>query len=163
MVESDRLERSTLEHEGFRAQPYLDSRGLWTLGIGKCLQTNPLTPEEWKYLLDEHQLAVSITREGAAWLMRRELLACERRCRSAFDFWGELNDARQNVLCEMAYQMGIERLRGFKKMLASVRGGDFETAADHGLDSKWARADSPLRAQRLMKQLRLGLFFYTKG
>lgn len=158
MTDPERLDRSVLDHEGFVEHPYKDTRGLWTFGIGRCLETNPLTAEEWRFLLDHGDLTLSISNAGSLWLMRREIQACEMECQRLFSFWPALNAARQNVLVEMAYQIGTGGLAKFVNMLDAIYAGDFDTAAEQGMNSKWARSDSPRRAQQLMKQLRLGEF-----
>lgn len=176
MTDFARLETSTIDHEAFVDHPYPDSKKLWTFAIGRCLETNPLTAEEWRYLLDHRDLTVSISYAGATWLMRRGHAACELDCKRAFaDFWLKLNDARQNILVEMVYQMSIDKvrgtpnIRGFKDMLAAIRRAvaepDPEKAKTHwaaveaaGLDSKWAKEDSPGRARKMMQQMRCGEF-----
>ena len=61
------------------------------------------------------------------------------------------------ALVDMAFSLGRTRLRGFAKMLAAVRGADWERAADEALDSKWARQVGP-RAQLDAAMLRTGEF-----
>jgi len=150
------LESSILEHEDYREHPYKDSKGLWTFAIGRCLETHPLTGGEWKYLLDKGWLKVQITEEGGQWLMEQDVVVIRGQCARMFDFWPNLNDARRDVLVEMAFQMSIQRLVGFKDMMAAIRAGQWKTAAQAGLDSKWAREDSPGRAQELMTILERG-------
>jgi lysozyme len=156
MSHSDLLE-SVERNEGFRATPYLDTEQKFTIGIGRCLETNPLTGEEWKHLLETHQLSVSISKAGADWLMIRQLDATERECQRAFaDFWPELDEVRREALVEMAYQMGMERLLGFKKMLAAVRAKDWNAAQIEAIDSRWYR-QTPERAKRTARQLATGV------
>jgi lysozyme len=150
------LETSILEHEDYEEHAYKDSKGLWTFAIGRCLETNPLTTGEWKYLLDNGHLAISITEAGAEWLMEQSIQAIRGQCMRMFDFWPALSDARRDVLVEMAYQMSIQRLLGFHDMLEAIRLGQFKRAADAGRDSKWAREDSPKRAEELMTILERG-------
>ena len=38
----------------------------------------------------------------------------------------------------MAFNMGVPRLRKFKKMWAAIHDEDFQTAAKEMLDSRWA-------------------------
>jgi hypothetical protein len=45
---------------------------------------------------------------------------------------------------------------GFRKFCAAMAAGDYETAADEMLDSKWARTDTPARAMRESVTLRRG-------
>lgn len=158
MSHLDQLEKSVSAHEGFRSVPYLDTQQLWTFAKGRCLQTNPLTAEEWTYLLRTHAITVSISLQGADWLMIRDLQMCESDCARSFEFFPLLNDARQNVLVEMVYQMGIVSVRGFTRMIAALRAQRWTEAALEGLRSKWAKIDSPERARRLMRQLESGVF-----
>ncbi|HZR02405.1 MAG TPA: glycoside hydrolase family protein [Burkholderiales bacterium] len=157
MTDDARLAASTSGHEGFEPHPYKDTRNLWTFGKGRCLETNPLSAMEWRHLLDEGLIAVSISEDGATWLMRKGLLEVEEQCAQAFDFWPSLNDARQNAVVEMAYQMGFDKLSGFRKMLAAIRAGDWQTAHDEALDSAWHK-QTPVRAEKVAEQLRSGQF-----
>jgi len=68
----------------------------------------------------------------------------------------ELTQTRKDVLTEMAFNLGIPRLNGFKKMWKAIENGDYETAADEQLDSKWARQVG-VRAMRLSKRMREGV------
>lgn len=158
MTDFERLSKSTDDHEGFRSIPYKDTKDLWTFAKGRCLERNPLTAEEWKHLLDGSHIVVAITEQGANWLKWIELRARERDCQNSFSFWSRLNDARQNALIEMAYQMGMSKLKGFKKMLAAIESEDWQAAYLEGLDSQWHREDSPARAREVMLLIRDGKF-----
>lgn len=146
------LERSTEAHEGFSEHPYRDTLRLWTFGIGRCLETNPLTPAEYRYLLDGSHLSLAITHEGARWLMRQQIDKTVRELAAELAFWPGLADTAQNVLVEMAYQMGVPRLLGFRQMLVYLSRHDYTAAAAEGLDSLWAK-QTPKRAQELMARL----------
>ena len=50
-----------------------------------------------------------------------------------------LQDARQRVCINMCFNLGLTRLLGFKKFLAAMAAGDWETAGVEMLDSKWSR------------------------
>ena len=158
MTDTARLVASVKDHEGFRAEPYVCPAGRWTIGYGHNLEVNGLTGEQCHFLLRQGWLHLTITREGAEYLMGAQLARLERQCETHFDFWHALNDARQNVLVEMAFQLGFDGLRGFRRMLAALRRRDYAGAAREGLDSKWAREDSPARARRLMRQMEMGVF-----
>lgn len=148
--------QTIVDEEGFREAPYLDTKKLWTVGIGFCLERTYITPEQWKYLLDRKLIDVRITREGAEYLTQQRLDVLNVGVPRLFVNWHALNEVRRNVLLSMAYQMGIEGLAGFQKMRAAIDRGDFVEAAKEGLDSKWAKVDSPARAKRHMLQLERG-------
>ena len=48
----------------------------------------------------------------------------------------------------MIYQLGFHETSEFKNTLAAIKKGDFSTAADEMLDSKWFKVDTPERAYR---------------
>lgn len=149
------LRDKTKAHEGFRESPYLDTKGLWTVGIGRCLQTNPLTSSEWAHLLSHKLIELKITEDGAEWLMDTQLYECRLTLYGRFKWFEDLNDVRKDILTEMYYQMGASFFT-FEDMLESLSVGDYARAARHGLDSKWARKDSPRRAREMMATLERG-------
>jgi len=143
---------STEVHEGFREKPYKDTLGLWTVGIGRCLETNPLTPEEYRHLLNSGDLALSINLTGSRWLAERQIDRIARELAAELSFWPGLSDTAHNVLVEMGYQMGVPKLLGFRQMLAYLSRHDYGAAAIEGLNSLWAK-QTPSRARALMKRL----------
>ena len=165
MTDMTRLLATTASDEGFRAQPYLDTQNLWTFGEGRCLETHPLTGAEWKMLLDARQIEVTINRDGAAALMREQVLAVAADLAQLnADFWPLLTDARQNALVEMAYQMGVDHEEEFHNMLGDIRvavrintPGAWAAVKAAGLASEWG-TQTPERADRVMTQLATGLF-----
>lgn len=164
MSDMERLVADTRVDEGYKPKPYKDTRNLWTFGEGRCLETHPLTGAEWKQLLDRQYIDVAIGVPGADLLERQELAAVEARLAHDYDFWPQLNAARQNALIEMAYQMGAEHEEAFHDMIAAIRVAvasgrdeDWALAEERGLASAWAK-QTPARAKRVMTQLRTGVF-----
>ena len=129
------LEREIADDEGFRSHLYKCTAGAWTIGYG----TN---------------LSDGIDRDEALLLMRHRLGKVIAALESRLPFWPKLTDDRRRVLANMGYQLGILGLMRFKRMLAALERGDYEAAAREMLDSKWARQDSPGRAQELAEMLR---------
>jgi lysozyme len=142
--------------EGFRANPYLCTAGALTIGIGRNLEANPLTGAEWRALHDAGNIAVSLSEQGAERLLQTGIAAVEIQCATTFRWWQALDRPRQEVLLNMAFNLGLTRLLGFRNMLAAVGAGDFGIAADELLDSRYARQVGR-RAQRLAIQLRTGV------
>jgi len=126
--------------EGFVPHVYLDSLGYETLGYG--------------FLVDERKNG-RIPREVADYWLRWEvdrltsLLANRLKC-----FSSQPPEVRE-ALVNMAYQMGLKGLLGFRKMLAALEMGDRARAADEALDSRWA-SQTPNRAQRVAAMIRGG-------
>lgn len=150
-----RLQHQVREAEGFRATPYRDTEGRWTVGYGRCLETHPLTLDEILELLRASPLPRDVAERwmqdeiAACW---GELLAAGPRYRSILE---RLSDVRLRVLLEMAYQMGVGGVLGFRRMWDALEIGDYEKAASEMLDSRWRR-QTPARAERLAWWMRTG-------
>ena len=67
-------------------------------------------------------------------------------------WWKELDDVRQRVLANMAFNLGLPRLSKFVNFLTAVQASDWEKAADEMMDSKWANQVGE-RAIRLRQKM----------
>lgn len=165
MSDRARLLSEVSKQEGFVAKLYLDTEKLVTFGKGRCVETHPLSGSEWKTLYNQGWIKVEITEAGADWLMQEELMDVERQlARDYSSFWSYLNDARQNALIEMAYQMGADKEEAFHDMIAAIRvaiendtPANWATVRVCGLSSLWAK-ETPSRAIAVMTQLENGVF-----
>ena len=122
-----------MEHEGFVDHVYKDSRGLDTIGYGTLM---PLSKEECKLLL-VHRLDK----------MKNNLADKKPEIQL-------LNKDKQDVLYEMAYQMGVSGVLKFKNMWKAIEDDDYEEAGTQMLDSRWAK-QTPSRAQELAERMRI--------
>ena len=126
--------------EGRVPYAYTDSEGYWTCGVG--------------FLIDRNKGAKIPDAVIDFWL-DYEVKSKVRTLETVFPWWPSLNDARQRVVANMAYQLGVEGVMKFKKMIAALQNGDYDRAADEMADSLWAK-QTPSRAQRLMTLMRIG-------
>lgn len=126
------------EFEGFRPNVYTDTTGHRTIGYG-------------------HNLENGITPEMAEFILKRDLETAERAVKDKFAWWYKLDEARQFVLLDMAFNMGLARLCTFKKMLTAVERGDYKTAAKEMLDSRWA-FQVKTRAVKLAEIMKKGAY-----
>ena len=122
----DQLERD----EGFREKPYQCTSGVWTIGHG------------FTYLTLEESRAVLNIRVNK---LRSEL-------NSSIKY---LSPARQDVLLNMAYNLGVGGLFRFKFMWNAIYRKDFNRAAEEMLNSRWAKQVNG-RAIRLAEAMRKG-------
>lgn len=154
MTDALRLLDSVTADEDYKPSPYKDSQGLWTYGIGRCLETNPLTGAEWKRLLDNSWMSVNIGKTGAQWLTTCQLAATEAAL-GRYSWFSSANAARQNAFVEMAFQLGISKFARFTEMFTAATAGDWQGVHDHALDSAWAK-QTPARAQMIATMLLTG-------
>ena len=133
------LRRQLIRHEGLRLKPYKDTVGKLTIGVGRNLDDVGITEQEAMILLDN-----DIERT------KLDLL-------KALPWINKIDSVRQDVLINMAFNMGIGGLLGFKNTLASVQSGNYADAADKMLQSKWA-GQVGLRASELSNMMRTGKY-----
>lgn len=142
------LTRQLKGDEGVKAHAYQDHLGFWTIGIGRLVdQRKPgsgLRPEEITFLLNND--------------IDDRIDALARRV----PWFLQLDAARQGVLLNMSFQLGVDGLLGFKNTLKLVERGDYAQAADNMLLSKWA-GQTPERARRMAEQMRSGRWQYAEG
>jgi len=135
------LLKQLMVSEGLRLEVYQDTLGIDTIGVGRNLEDRGITQEELDTLDIPNIDAVyqhGITEADAMHLLENDVQIVEEELLKAHPCIAELDSVRQLVLVDMAFNMGVPRLRGFKKMWAAIHENDFRTAAKEMLDSRWA-------------------------
>lgn len=125
------------EEEGFRAKPYRCTANKLTIGVGRNLEDRGISKEEAMYLLGN-----DIEFFGTELAKRLPYLS-------------RLDEIRQIVLIDMAFNLGINNLLAFKNTLKLVEQGKYKEAAVEMLNSKWANQVGR-RAIRLSKMMETG-------
>lgn len=134
-----------IEEEGVVSHAYQDHLGYWTIGVGHLIDARKggILPHTIVESLLDYDIA-------AVWQEAKTIPGFDR-----------LNEVQQSVVASMVFQLGFEPFDGdgvkdFTNFLAAIAAGDVKAAAAHGLDSKWAREDTPERAKRQMQMLASG-------
>lgn len=139
-----RLEQQVMQDEGFRDTAYLDTVGVWTVGFGATrVYGRPVKEGD------------TVTAEVARVHLRAELYGAMITAKKVFPLIDKMNDVRQEVLANMAYNLGETRLRKFKKMILAHDNLNFADMAKEMVDSKWYRQVGG-RGQRLVHAMKLG-------
>ena len=142
------LTRQLKGDEGVKPQAYTDHLGFWTIGVGRLIDARKpgsgLRPAEITFLLNND------IDDRIDQLSRR------------LPWFETLDSARQGVLLNMSFQMGVEGLLGFKNTLKLVEQGNYESAAENMLKSLWAK-QTPARAKRMSDQMKTGQWQYSEG
>ena len=126
--------------EGEVLHAYQDHLGYWTIGIG---------------ILVDRRKGGGLRPEESEFIFRNRLKLLDAELSDRLPWIYKLDPARKGVLINMAFQMGVSGLLGFKNTLAMVEAGRYGDAAKLMLESKWAR-QTPARAQRLSNQMATG-------
>ena len=127
MTPNDKLLIEELKRdEGVRYSPYLDSEGIKTVGVGHNLGAHLL------------ELSYPLTNEQVNQILADDLVRVFSGLDRKIGWWRNLSYARMRVLANMAFNLGVDGLLKFRRMLLAVERGHYDQAAREMLQSKWA-------------------------
>jgi len=116
--------------EGFKGMPYVDTKGFLTVGYGTKL---PLTEYEATMLLEYRFEKI-----------KRELEAELSFLNIEQEAW--------DILYLMAYQLGVNGVLNFKKMIEALQKQDYVEASIQMRDSRWYN-QTQNRAERMAQMM----------
>ena len=146
MMDRNKLIEELKVDEGVIDEIYEDHLGFATFGVGHLILDRE--PEFGK------PIGTPIPEERIRECLNNDIdIVCSELDRNV-SWWRGLGDNRQRVLANMAFNLGLPRLKNFKKFLAAMKAEDFETAAEEMMDSKWYQ-QVPNRAGRLVNRMKL--------
>lgn len=170
MVDITRATAQLILHEGLRLQPYLDTEDNWTVLVGYNLSARGWDDIERvlerkvepPHVTEEEPFGTPhLTQHDAIKVLQADIKRVEAAVRVHFPEYDHLNEPRQRVCVDMAFNMGFRAL-GFKNTIAAIKRKDWSTASREMFKSKWARqvGDGPGgkidRCDRLAKMLLTG-------
>lgn len=138
----DKLVAQLKIDEGSVPHAYKDSLGYLTIGVGRLIDKSKggkLSDDEILYLLNN------------------DINEVEAELDKRLPWWRRMSEARQNVLANMRFNLGLQGLLGFRNTLKAMEEGRYSDAADGMLASKWASQVGE-RAERLAEIMRKGVF-----
>lgn len=138
---TDSLLGELMADEGCRLAAYQDTLGIWTIGYGHTgREVHPglvwSGPQAVQALQDDLEATLAGLDTALAW-------------------WRTLDDVRQDVLADMAFNLGVHGLLEFAKTLADVKAGNYALASAEMLLSRWA-SEVGDRAERLAAMMKTG-------
>lgn len=140
---TDLLEQLLDDEEGpSSATVYNDNLGFATIARGVCI--------------DKRVPGCGLSQRAIA-VANEDETATAAALATRFPRFTEHNPVRQAVLASMCFQMGSKPLR-WPHFMAALEALDYAAAEAAGLDSDWARTETPARAKREMGMLRTGVW-----
>lgn len=134
-------------NEGFRANIYQCTAGVDTIGYGFNV----------KYL-EEDELALNngvvepMSREVADKILELKLEKLKKEVYRAFPWVKNKSKGVQDALIEMAYQLGITKMKGFSQTLRYIEVEDHGSAVRNLRNSRWAQ-QTPRRVENIIRSL----------
>ena len=127
--------------EGVEPCAYQDHLGFWTIGVGR--------------LIDKRKPGAGLRPSEIDFLLQNDVDDRIDQLTRRLPWFQNLDDARKGVLLNMAFQMGVDGLLGFKNTLKLIEDGHYPEAAAAMMQSKWAQ-QTPSRAKKMARQMETG-------
>ena len=137
-MNTESIREQLKRHEGLVRHAYQDHLGYWTIGYGR--------------LIDERR-GGGITEAEAETLLTNDMARVVSELESKMPRLYRYPERVQTALVNMSYQLGVTGLMKFRKMIAALEEGDYWTAADEALRSRWAQ-QTPNRANEIAGMIR---------
>ncbi len=140
-VNRDWLRTQLVKTEGLVLHVHRDPKGLWSLGIGFCVQHIPEIVAMAEVAEEQDRLAdLAINETQAYGILEKKIGEAVHAVDVIFGrLLPRIDTVRHTALVEMAYMLGLSELAGFPLMRAAIDRGDWEDAAAECLDSEEGR------------------------
>ncbi len=122
-------------YEGLKLEPYVDTTGNLTIGYGRNLKNG-------------------ISKDEAELMFKNDLSRATKEL-FAFGWFLDQSNNIQTALINMNFNLGINKLLSFKRMIAALTTKNYTLAAQEALDSLWARQVG-VRAKDIALMIRQG-------
>ena len=126
------------EHEGRRLKPYTDTVGKLTIGYGRNLTD------------------VGISDEEARIMFAHDVENAENTCLYHFTWFRDLDEVRKDVIVNLVFNMGINGVKGFRKMIEAIAHQQWAQAAWELSNSQWKTQVGKDRHDTLTNALEYG-------
>ena len=124
-------------HEGLRLKPYKCTSGKLSIGVGRNLED------------------IGISEKEAEMLLLHDIEEAERQLAAHFPWTQDLDEVRLAALINFTFNVGIGTVSKFVNAMALLKAGNYDTAADEFLQSRWA-SQVGHRALEVSEQIRTG-------
>jgi len=136
----DELVKMIALHEGIVLNVYQDHLNINTVGIGRNLDDRGITDGELLFMnktIDD-VYDDGLTEEEAYYLCMNDIAIVEKELLDSKPIVNQLSAVRQMVLVDMAFNMGVPRLKLFKNMWLAIEKVNYPLACEEMIDSRWA-------------------------
>ena len=137
-------------HEGFRDRIYKDSLGKATIGYGFLVSA--LSPDELK--LNGGKVE-PMSKEVAEKILNLKIARLQKRVLECLPWLASKPQNIQDTILEMAYQLGLAGLLGFRHTLGCIEAGNYAQAAKN-LRASLLYRQTPKRVEGYIRGLRDG-------
>lgn len=123
-MQLERLKRTLWIQESAKRKMYRCPTGFLTIGVGHNLEQMPISERAIKVILEDD---IELIKMELTYSIKNNFSISLK----------DLSPVRQEILINMAFNMGVPRLLKFKKTFAFIKKSQFVKASVEMLDSAW--------------------------
>ncbi len=112
------------KHEGVETHAYKCTANKTTIGVGRNVDPDG---------------GIGLTDSEIDFILANDVRRVNTELVDTFKWYKSLDAPRKDALMDMCFNMGLPRLKQFKKSLAAMKANNYELAATEFLDSRWAK------------------------
>ena len=119
----NKIAEQLAKHEGIKRFAYKCPAGKWTIGVGRNIDEDG---------------GIGLSEDEIFYLLSNDIRRVDEELSNAFRFYDDLDEVRKDAMINMAFNLGLSRLRGFRMALKLMEVSEYPEAAIEFLDSLWA-------------------------
>ena len=142
----NKLRRQLEIDEGVKYKVYLDHLNKKTFGIGHLvLAKDPESKMEVGDPVSERRVEEAFD---------KDIQSVIDDCQRLYSNFNAMPEECKQITANMMFNMGLPKMKAFKKMNAAIEDEDYLKASEEMVDSKWYRT-VPNRADRLVQRMKM--------
>jgi lysozyme len=115
------------DHEGTRYEPYKDSQGLWTVGVGHLIGDGKTLPTAWNRKFSEDEVNSMFAKD----------YDYHSKAAAGIPGFDKLNKKGQGALVDMTFNMGPAWANKFPRFIESLKSGNIFSMISELQSSAW--------------------------
>jgi lysozyme len=137
------VKKMIIQHEGIRLQPYKDSLGLWTIGVGHLIGDGHSLPDSWNRTFSQAEVMALFDQDYEV----------HKKAAMAIPNFSRLGEKAQAAFIDLTFNMGAGWYRRWPKLLQAMRDFDIASVISNLRNSKWAQQVQASRVSDVLSLL----------
>lgn len=126
---SSDVKKMIMQHEGVKLQPYKDSLGLWTVGVGHLIGDGKSLPKEYNRTFSKEEVYALFDQD----------FEHHKNAAMKIPNFNRLGEKAQAAFIDLTFNMGPGWFRRWPKLVQAMRDFDIRAVIDNLRTSKWAK------------------------
>lgn len=142
----DKLRKQLEIDEGVKYEVYLDHLGKKTFGIGHLTISGD--PE------NDMEVGTPVSEKRVQEVFDKDVQSVIDDCKRLHNDFNSLPEECKQIIGNMMFNMGLPKMKAFKKMNKAIEERNWEEASRQMIDSKWYKTVTN-RADRLVQRMKM--------